>query len=90
MYSLTAKYGEHPAFFTTITNSQALSAESNFPEGKAGIVNGFFKTFKFKNNIHCLCSAYFPQEDFHLHKLPLNVEFFVLRIDVASGSLRCR
>jgi len=83
MYSLTAKYGEHPVSATMMTDPQACGPENNFLQAKEGLVNGVFKTFKFKNNIHCLCSAYFPREDFHLHKSPLSTEFFVLRVDGA-------
>jgi AraC-like DNA-binding protein len=81
MYSLTLKHSQPSSFLTRVANSQKIKLHDNALMMKTGIARGFFKAFELENNIQCLCSKYNPQEDFHLHKMPLTHEFFVLRID---------
>jgi AraC-like DNA-binding protein len=52
----------------------------------ADMAGGIFKVFELENIIRCLCATYHPREDFHLHKMPLTQEFFILRIDEISHS----
>lgn len=84
MFSLTSKYGQPPHFLTTLTERHQLYVDDNSLQLKKVMAEGFFKTAKLNNNIHCLCSVYDTHEDFHLYKIPLSTEFFVLRIDEIS------
>ena len=86
MYSLTLKHSQPSSFLTQVASPQKIKLHDNALLMKTGIARGFFKAFALENNIYCLCSKYNPQEDFHLHKMPLTHEFFVLRIDEISHS----
>jgi hypothetical protein len=86
MYSLTLKHGQPSSFTTRVASLQKMKLYDNALLIKAGMASGFFKAFTLENEIHCLCSKYNPREDFHLHKMPLTHEFFVLRIDEISHS----
>jgi AraC-like DNA-binding protein len=86
MYSLTLKHNQPSNFATRVTSLQKTKLYDNALLIKAGMASGFFKAFALENKIHCLCSKYNPHEDFHLHKMPLEHEFFILRIDEISHS----
>ena len=86
MYSLTLKHSQPFSFLTRVASSQKIKLHDNALLMKSGMARGFFKAIELENNIHCLCSKYNPLEDFHLHKMPLTHEFFVLRIDEISRS----
>jgi AraC-like DNA-binding protein len=86
MYSLTLSHNQPSGYLTRVPSIQKLRLYDNALLIKAGKASGFFKAFALENNIHCLCSKYNPHEDFLLHKMPLDHEFFVLRIDEVSHS----
>lgn len=86
MYSLTLKHGQPSSSLLQVASLQKRILHDNALLIKAGIAPGFSKAFLLENNIHCICSKYNPKEDFHLHKMPLTHEFFVLRIDEISHS----
>ena len=86
MYSLTLKYSQPYSFLKQVASPQEIKLHDNALLMKTGIAHGFFKAFALENNIYCLCSKYNPQEDFHLHKMSLTHEYFVLRIDEISHS----
>ena len=81
MYSLSLKHGQPSGFINHLASQQKIRLHENTLVIKAGIAPGVFKAFTLENNVHCLCAAYNPREDFYLHKMPLHQEFFVLRID---------
>lgn len=86
MYTLTLKHNQPSSFTSRVASLQKIKLYDNALLIKGGMASGFFKPFSLENKIHCLCSRYNPHEDFHLHKMPLGHEFFILRIDEISHS----
>ena len=86
MYSLTLKHGQPSSFLTMVTSPKKVKLYDDALLTRWGIAPGVFKSFTLENNIQCLCSKYYPRDDFHVHKMPLSKEFFVLRIDEVSRS----
>jgi len=81
MYYFTFRHGTSSGFAGASESGQKDELHDHAFLKKAGIAPGFFKAFSMENNIHCMCSEYKPAEDFHLHKMPQDHEFFILRID---------
>lgn len=75
MFSLTLNHGQ-PSFFIKEVKGN----------GKKNKVSGYFKAFTLHNGVKCLCAKYSLQDDFHLHKMPVASEFFILRIHEISKS----
>jgi AraC-like DNA-binding protein len=80
MYSLTIKHGQFPILNGGV-NSRKIKLPDKSLQLKEGLIPGFYKKITLENQIQCLCSKYNSCEDFHLYKIPLTHEFFVLRID---------
>ena len=84
MYSLTLKHGQPSSFLAILESPQKIKLYDNAFLLRAGMPQGIFRAFTLEHNIRCLCSTYYTQDDFHVHKVPLEHESFVLRIDEIS------
>lgn len=86
MYSLTLDHSEPAAFVTGIANLLKLKTNNDAVLIKKGATKGYFKAITLDNGIQCLCANYAATEDFHLHKMPLPYQYFILRISEISHS----
>ncbi len=86
MFSLTLKHGQPSVFIKEVAGPGGNKIYNDILVTKNNLVSGYFKAFNLHNGIKCLCAKYSLQEDFHLHKMPVASEFFILRIHEISKS----
>jgi AraC-like DNA-binding protein len=84
MYSFTLKHSEPSAFITGIADLLKVNVNDDAVLIKNNATKGYFKAITLENGIQCLCANYNTIEDFHLHKMPLQYKYFVLRIHEVS------
>ncbi len=87
MQSITVKHGLPLIFISRLANIFKTKIENNHLSINNHFIKGHFTTLSFKNGIQCLISQYRLKQDFHLHKIPSNNKYYILRIDEIKDSV---
>lgn len=80
MQSFTLKHSLPLPFISRLANVCKTGLENNYLSISNRFIRGHFMALSFKNGIQCLISQYRLKGDFHLHRIPVNNKYYILRI----------